>query len=107
MSNLLAQLQAPITDKNWRRRAACKGLETSTFFLEGRSGNYKAALKVCAECPVAKDCLNEALVWELAHDWCAGIWGGKTAQQREKILDTTRQRRYKRRKLFQLAFPEG
>jgi|ERR1017187_109550 WhiB family redox-sensing transcriptional regulator len=106
MTNLLAQLDAPIADENWRRYAACRGLETSLFFIEGRAGNYREALKVCEDCPVVQDCLHDALRWELSADWCSGIWGGKTPQQREKMLDVTKSRRHRRRKLFKLAFPE-
>lgn len=107
MTNLLAQFDAPIVDENWRRKAACRGLETSLFFIEGRSGNYKEALKVCEKCSVINDCLSETLVWELAHDWCAGVFGNTVPQQREKMLDVTRSRRYRRRQRFLAAFPEG
>jgi WhiB family redox-sensing transcriptional regulator len=72
-----------ITD--WIDRAACKtsGLPSSYWHPDTgwshRHPYVKAALAVCAACPVKMLCVDHALINEPY-----GIWGGLTEQQRER-----------------------
>lgn len=63
------------------------------FFPEGRKdkvaiATYKAT-SYCARCPVVESCLEMALKSRGAQ---VGIFGGKTAEEREKIIRTRRRR---------------
>lgn len=64
----------------WRKDAACRGEDISVFFPE--DGNYATARRWCADCPVKRDCLEEAL--SHSDDWY-GMFGGKTPRERENI----------------------
>ncbi len=67
---------------DWRTRAACRGMDTDMFFPErGDGAAVDAAKAVCGTCPVAADCLNEAI--NLPDNWGTyGIWGGTSGRQR-------------------------
>jgi len=71
--------------EGWRRRAACKDLDTDLFFPVGETGaaveQTEAAKAVCAACPVQPECLEYALVTNEQ----AGIWGGATEAERRTI----------------------
>ena len=75
----------------WRSRAACADPERSpdrrVFFPpnEALPGACEAAKTVCAECPVAGDCLWLALV-ERAAD---GVFGGLASPERRHLLERT------------------
>ncbi|MGB3675132.1 MAG: WhiB family transcriptional regulator [Candidatus Nanopelagicales bacterium] len=75
----------------WRSSAACADPEMSpdrrVFFPpnEASPGACEAAKSVCAQCPVAGDCLWLALV-ERAPD---GIFGGLTSPERRYLLERT------------------
>lgn len=62
---------------DWRALAACRDLDPELFFPVGTPGSpaYEAmaapARAVCAGCPVAAECLDEALA-----TGSEGIWGG-------------------------------
>lgn len=65
----------------WVDVAACRDTDTAVFFPPqgARAETVRAALAVCARCPVTRDCLVDAL----AHgDWQIGIRGGLTARER-------------------------
>ena len=64
----------------WINRAACRHLGAELFFLEKHSeGNRNPpALKVCAHCPVKKECLDYAITTNEQF----GIWGGMSPKQR-------------------------
>lgn len=54
---------SPVERQGWRRRAACKGMDTALFDMSER-GNVPApadVLAVCAGCPVRLDCLEYAV----------------------------------------------
>lgn len=71
-------------DQHWRDQAACGGMSTEAFFPEqpGRPGDpHRAAIEICATCPVRTECLEYAL----SNDERWGIWGGKTPRQRLRI----------------------
>lgn len=59
----------------WQTEANCGGTDTSKFFDEERE-----AKKVCINCPVKSECLQDALVYN--YD---GVWGGTTTKERRRI----------------------
>ena len=75
---------------DWRTRAACRGMDTDMFFPErGDGAAVDAAKAVCGTCPVAADCLDEAI--NLPDGWGAfGIWGGTSGRQRRIMVRTER-----------------
>jgi WhiB family redox-sensing transcriptional regulator len=68
---------------NWMDSAACVGMDPEVFFVDTRRVKTKAetrlALDTCARCPVSAECLEYNI------DEPFGIWGGKTAEERQKI----------------------
>lgn len=70
----------------WTERAACRDTDPEIFFpLPGASGGLDReaiAKRLCGRCPVARECLREALV----RDEGAGIWGGFNARERRELL---------------------
>lgn len=101
---------------NWRDRAACRDLmmidraALEIFYPDTGSDKserhalilHRRAKRVCARCPVRKECLKEALLYEagkmseetgkwerrLPH----GVWGGHTAQERHADCRTAQGR---------------
>lgn len=70
---------------NWRRLAACRGMNTRIFFPERSDGwqSVKPAKAVCARCPVTAECLEECLsIGQLGH-W--GVWGGTSDRERRQM----------------------
>lgn len=67
---------------DWRTQAACRGMSTEAFYppedatLGEAAAVSKAAIKVCAGCPVRDLCLKDADEY--------GVWGGTTQSQRRK-----------------------
>ena len=64
----------------WRKRAACREVDTFVFFPE-TDEEADAALAVCATCPVREDCLEFALVTRQDD----GVWGGMTETDRKRL----------------------
>ncbi|WP_239405431.1 WhiB family transcriptional regulator [Frankia sp. Cj3] len=78
--------------EEWNEKAACRNnddCDPDQFFPDGngrwRAGQVDKAKKICADCPVKKECLNYALRGMQAY----GIWGGKTEDERRSILRKT------------------
>ena len=64
----------------WHRDAACRDTDVNLFV--GRHGSSTATARaICATCPVAADCLAEAL----ADPQLVGIWGGTSARERRQM----------------------
>jgi WhiB family transcriptional regulator, redox-sensing transcriptional regulator len=67
---------------SWRRRAACRHVDTELFFPVGRGSRAMAetqqAKAICARCPVRQPCLAYALATGQAY----GIWGGYDEDER-------------------------
>ena len=69
---------------SWQDEADCKGMDASLFFPEpGR--NQAPIVRVCAACPVRKQCLQHALDNDEL-----GIWGGTSERERERMRRGTR-----------------
>uniref|UniRef100_UPI003F499F2A WhiB family transcriptional regulator n=1 Tax=Amycolatopsis sp. CA-096443 TaxID=3239919 RepID=UPI003F499F2A len=70
---------------NWRHDAACRDEDPELFFPVGTSGpalrQTAEAKAVCHRCPVAEDCLEQALAGR--HD--AGVWGGTSEEERRRF----------------------
>lgn len=72
-----------MTDK-WWQEAMCKDADPRWFFPEGEQRNsYQLARQYCARCPVALQCLQDAL----SIPGTFGMWGGTTQNERERITD--------------------
>lgn len=74
-----------VRTREWRSRAACLGTDPELFFPVAETGpvhdvQVAEAKAVCAGCPVATECLAEAL--ERIPD---GIAGGLTADERRAL----------------------
>lgn len=61
----------------WRKSAACKGTDSSVFFIE-RGQTAKAAKAICAGCPVVGACLDFAIEENMR----MGVFGGMTERER-------------------------
>lgn len=68
---------------DWLNDAACKGMDPQMFYIDTRRSmnqpETRYAISVCKACPVVKRCLEENI-----HEQY-GIWGGKTAEERQKM----------------------
>lgn len=65
---------------DWRSRAACLGMDVNIFFEYGRrERDIRRARRVCQECPVRAECLNENL------DIRFGMYGGMTEFDRAAL----------------------
>jgi WhiB family redox-sensing transcriptional regulator len=74
-------------DPDWRRRAACAGLDTNLFFPApgAHPADTQRAKAVCRHCPVAADCLAFALETDDSDGRAAGIFGGLSPRQRAQL----------------------
>lgn len=70
----------PLDGEDWRSEALCAQADPERWFPD-KGGNPKPALAICAVCPVREQCLAHAL----ANNETYGIWGGKTARQRQEL----------------------
>ena len=66
---------------NWMARGRCKEVAPDIFFPSDGMG-VQVAQRICAECPVAQDCLEYALDHHIDH----GVWGGCSERERRRIL---------------------
>lgn len=64
----------------WVRHAACAGLNPELFHPT-RQDPKRGAAAVCATCRVRNDCLD----WAIATNQTHGIWGGLTAEERDRL----------------------
>lgn len=80
----------PPTDETWKTWAACRGENPELFFPKDdgdrrRHRQVRAltnqARIICAQCPVAEDCLAYAIAIDARY----GIWGGLTDTERTAI----------------------
>jgi WhiB family redox-sensing transcriptional regulator len=70
---------------DWRNRAACLDEDPELFFPVGSTGpaveQTERAKAVCAGCDVITQCLE----WALTTGQDAGVWGGKTEDERRAL----------------------
>jgi len=85
------KLPAPLVENYaWQEKAKCRGENTELFFLpynargEEKTQRIMQAKAICNGCPVIQECLDFALSTEETY----GIWGGKSEEERHKILQT-------------------
>jgi WhiB family redox-sensing transcriptional regulator len=70
--------------RDWADDAACLGMPTEMFFVEGTQDDrssiqrYRLAKAVCAHCPVMIECARYAL----ARPEVYGVWGGMSPRER-------------------------
>lgn len=64
----------------WAAKAKCLQAEPETFFPD-KGGSVREAKRLCAACPVRRDCLAYAL----EHDERHGVWGGFSERERRKL----------------------
>lgn len=69
------------TDPSWRLDAACRDADPDLFFVE-RGASTRRAKAICAECPVAEECLDFALT---VPGISYGIWGGLAERERRRV----------------------
>lgn len=77
-----------LLQQDWARLAACVGADPEPFHPDKhtRRAAIRAAKAVCASCPVAAECLADAL----DRDEEFGIWGGLEAHERKSLQRRTR-----------------
>ena len=70
---------------DWRTQSACRESDPELFVPIGTTGmaveQIEVALRICGGCAVAQECLEFAL----ATNQDAGIWGGRTEEDRRKL----------------------
>lgn len=70
----------------WQERAQCRDARPNRDYdpFFDREG-YEEALALCADCPVRRTCLAEAMTFEAGARRRYGIRGGRMAEQRERV----------------------
>lgn len=88
-----ARLPDPVTDEwDWQRHAACRGMDVTAFFHpRGERGvpwreREERAKRVCAQCPVRRECLDYSMSVEEPF----GTWGGVGERERWAIVQQRR-----------------
>lgn len=73
----------PDRPDDWREQAECKDdpIPDLWFVPPGDRHGIAAAKAICRRCPVAAECLAEAM----ANPSIVGVWGGTTENQRAKL----------------------
>jgi WhiB family redox-sensing transcriptional regulator len=71
------QILADVREMGWADWAICGETDPEAFFPE-KGGSNRLAKRVCANCPVADECLAYAVENEIDF----GVWGGLSARQR-------------------------
>ena len=72
-------------DRPWAALAACRDADPELFFSDGSANGTGVALRICAGCAVAEECLE----WALTARAAFGVWGGTTEQERRRLLRRT------------------
>lgn len=72
---------------DWWDQAACAGMGVELFFPTDGTG-LAAAQAICARCPVARTCLEEALTMPDTEDF--GVRGGMSERERRRMRATLR-----------------
>lgn len=80
-----------ITEHNWRKFAACRGLDINLFFPDRGVSHWEIrnTKEVCESCVVRDFCLEDALSQD---EDPGGVWGGTSGRER-RALRRVRERR--------------
>jgi WhiB family redox-sensing transcriptional regulator len=81
---VVASLQVNIDKPSWMESAACIDMPLDMFVPgPGRLGaaDTRKAVAICRQCPVRQACLDYAL----EHPDMAGVWGGTSHRERNRI----------------------
>ncbi|WP_337062787.1 WhiB family transcriptional regulator [Kineococcus sp. G2] len=95
MTQTTRNLRPTVDAWEWQLRGSCRDADPELFFhpeLErgaARQHRDAAALAVCAECPVLRQCREHVLT----HREVYGVWGGLTEDQREQVWAARQDRR--------------
>jgi hypothetical protein len=82
VAELLADLATYFRERPWHASALCAQTDPDAMFpTEG--GQVVHAQRICGMCDVRAECLADSL------DEPAGVWGGTSAAERERLRDTT------------------
>lgn len=74
------QATMPVPRRDWRAGALCASRDPSNWFPSRGNSSAARARRVCAVCPVLKECRQYAL--QLPPGYTRyGIWGGLSARQ--------------------------
>ncbi|WP_404380182.1 WhiB family transcriptional regulator [Knoellia locipacati] len=71
---------ASTSSSDWSTRGTCVGTDPDALFVQGKE--QRTAKIVCRGCPVALDCLADALDNRTEF----GVWGGMTERERRALL---------------------
>ena len=66
----------------WRLEARCREIDTEPFFPENDYESKKVR-RICRDCEVAEQCLQDALMFE---DNQYGVRGGTTPRERRRLI---------------------
>lgn len=67
--------------ESWRRDAACREVPSALFFLQ-RGEDASPAKRVCAACPVRRECLEYAMAADAS---LQGVWAGTSVKERRSL----------------------
>jgi WhiB family redox-sensing transcriptional regulator len=69
---------------DWMGDALCAQTDPDLFHVDGSGSSYGAAKKVCARCPVTRECADFAQAAEggASPSWRFGLWGGQLPRAR-------------------------
>ena len=73
---------------DWQLQAACRGMDSQTFFHPAKERNVARekriarAKAVCCACPAIEECLEHALRVQEPY----GSWGGRSEDERAALL---------------------
>ncbi|MGH2729839.1 MAG: WhiB family transcriptional regulator [Actinomycetota bacterium] len=65
--------------EDWRALGACGRIDPDLWFAIG-AREHRVAKRICADCPVRRQCLEYAMEAPVDH----GIWGGLTERERRR-----------------------
>ena len=70
----------------WVQRALCAEIDPDLWY-PANGPAPAAAVATCRRCPVAAECLTDALANERSgHQVPHGVWGGQSARQRRQLI---------------------
>ena len=72
-------------DTEWMADGKCRNYPAEVFFPRDGVGVIRAQ-KICATCPVVKECLEFALANHVDH----GVWGAKSERERRRVARSRR-----------------